>query len=211
MPSGQPSLILTHHASAINYAITAWFAGSRHVPLSERVVFMLHLRQSQALLLPPFHLKQMCQVPASLHPQLLSSTSPPRQLFAPSPASPSASLVQRLHSLPADVCQPHLDFMAEIKSSSNMQMYRCSSAVLLSVCLLDRHVSGLCNRHLAFKLLVMFRPVAVFQRLSKLKKRSADILLERAPSSQCISIQENSSTAPSVVCPGVNARKMSNT
>lgn len=47
MPSGQPSLILTHHASAINYAITAQFAGNRQVPLSERVVFMLYLRKSQ--------------------------------------------------------------------------------------------------------------------------------------------------------------------
>lgn len=47
MPSGQPSLILTHHASAINYAITAQFAGNRRVPLSEHVVFMLYLRKSQ--------------------------------------------------------------------------------------------------------------------------------------------------------------------
>ena len=47
MPSGQPSLILTHHASAINYAITAQFAGNRRVPLSGRVVFMLYLRKSQ--------------------------------------------------------------------------------------------------------------------------------------------------------------------
>lgn len=47
MPSGQPSFILTHHASAINYAITAQFAGNRRVPLSKRVVFMLYLRKSQ--------------------------------------------------------------------------------------------------------------------------------------------------------------------
>lgn len=83
MPSGQPSLILTHHASAINYAITAQFAGNRLVPLSERVVFMLYLRKSQgfyfrsALSFFYFYLNQMCQVPSFSSILSRSSSSTP--------------------------------------------------------------------------------------------------------------------------------------
>lgn len=93
MPSGQPSFILTHHASAINYAITAQFAGNRRVPLSKRVVFMLYLKRSQGFYFRAalshhsfffffFYFNHMCQAPSfspCLPPPLLSS---PWQLFA---------------------------------------------------------------------------------------------------------------------------------
>lgn len=75
MPSGQPSFILTHHALAINYAITARFGRNRQVPLSKYAAFMLYLRKSQGFHLgaalhhhsfcSSFYLNHMCQVPSS--------------------------------------------------------------------------------------------------------------------------------------------------
>lgn len=102
MPPGQPSLILTHHASAIKYAITAPFARNRQSksPLSERVVFMLYLRRNHGFtsdfsvsllslssffffsfaFLKCFYLNQMChlpRLPAALHAPFLFHSSPP--------------------------------------------------------------------------------------------------------------------------------------
>lgn len=80
MPSGQPSFILTHHASHINYAITARVCWQQAGPSQQTCGLHALFKQESGVftleLLSPitpfffFYLNHMCQVPLPppLHP-----------------------------------------------------------------------------------------------------------------------------------------------